>query len=119
MVRRNYTDPFILGIASRSEECLKKFFVMPPASASQTPRRLQTPSMRPVPQTINIGKAITMRYTCIHRKIYTIKSLVPKPKQIKLLIFFDFIVWFSFFLRLPRLPYNSQKITRIVFELEN
>eukprot|EP00668_Euglena_longa_P002353 GGOE01002718.1.p1 GENE.GGOE01002718.1~~GGOE01002718.1.p1 ORF type:complete len:2047 (+),score=446.98 GGOE01002718.1:336-6143(+) len=31
MVRRNYTDPFILGIASRSEECLKKFFVMPPS----------------------------------------------------------------------------------------
>eukprot|EP00667_Euglena_gracilis_P000094 EG_transcript_94 len=31
MVRRNYTDPFILSIASRSEECLKKFFVMPPS----------------------------------------------------------------------------------------
>ena len=31
MVRRNYTDPFILGIANRSEECLKKFFVMPPS----------------------------------------------------------------------------------------
>jgi hypothetical protein len=31
MVRRNYTDPFIVGIARRSEECLKKFFVMPPS----------------------------------------------------------------------------------------